>query len=138
MFDPGRERPKKISRQRTEFPTNLSLGHLSPKRVLMIGSCFAEGLSSRVKKTVPDCECDFILYNFSGELPQSTPQPVPEYDFIIIMLPLRTVMPELGYLRLSYSDAAAFQSFFQVAVDRLEQLLDGALFYTREHRRPPS
>jgi FkbH-like protein len=112
-------------------PNRLAVSPIAAKRVLIIGSCFAEGIAHHAHRVIPDCQSDYILYNHASELPAEPPRPISEYDFQVILLPLRSVMPERAYMRLSYTDIAAHESFFDAALSRLHQLLDGALAYSR-------
>lgn len=123
--------PKKLPITELFAPVRLSASDATPKRILVIGSCFAEGVAHFLPATLPGCERDFILFNHAGRLPEAPPRPLEDYDFILVMPPLRTIMPEYGYVRLPYDDIEAFESFFQTSVVRLEALLDGALEYTR-------
>jgi FkbH-like protein len=78
---------------------------------------------------------DFILFNYVSELPAEPPSSIDEYDFILVILPLRTVMNESQFLRLRYQDNDAFRSAFDGSVDHLEQLLSSALRYTKESNK---
>ena len=122
---------KDAARRDFSTPNQLALSPTPAKRVLIIGSCFAQGIADHVQRAIPGCRCDHILYNHAGELPPEPPRPISEYDFQVIFLPLRSVMPERAYMRLNYSDLAAHESFVQAALSRQQQLLEGALGYSR-------
>jgi FkbH-like protein len=112
-------------------PSQLALRFAPAQRILVIGSCFAEGIVGHVHRAIPECQVDYILYNHYTELPSEPPRPISEYDFQVILLPLRSVIPEGAYMRLNYTDIAAHESFFKDSLSRLHQLLDGALIYAR-------
>ena len=112
-------------------PTQLALSPTPLKRFLVIGSCFAHEISRAAPLAIPGCETDYILYNNVGELPQDPPRPPSDYDFQVIILSLRSVMPEQQYMRLDYADISAYESFFNSAIEHLHQMLDGALAYSR-------
>lgn len=116
-------------------PTKLAVTPTALRRVLVIGSCFAQSLAHCLPAAFPDSECDYILFNYAHELPEQPPRPIAEYDFIVIMPALRTVMNEGGYIRLPYTDPAAYQAFFDACVTHLNQLVDGALKYTRAFKK---
>jgi FkbH-like protein len=114
-----------------QTPTQLALSTTPAKRVLVIGSCFAEGIAIELHRTIPGCEYDLLLCNHYTELPPEPPRPISEYDFQVVLLPLRSIMPERQHMRLDYADVASYQSFYEDSVARLHQLLDGALAYSR-------
>jgi FkbH-like protein len=122
--------PKSLDSE-LHIPTCLSVTHLVPKRVLVIGGCFSEYVAFNVFRAIPECEQDFVVYN-GGQLPPLG-RSASDYDFIVVILPLRGVMPEGGYIRLPYDRPDLFEAFFEDSVSRLQQLLSGALGYTRQH-----
>src|SRR6516165_780206 len=89
---------KDAARRDFSTPNQLALSPTPAKRVLIIGSCFAQGIADHVQRAIPGCRCDHILYNHAGELPPEPPRPISEYDFQVIFLPLRSVMPERTYM----------------------------------------
>lgn len=145
---PGRERFATIAKDNQvkhmenridyRFRTPVELGKTveTAKRVLVIGSCVAEGLSSYVHRVIDGCGFDFIHFNNVGQLPDKPPRAVEDYDFQLIVLPLRTVMPERSYLHLSPDAHESYQELFESSVQRLTQFLSGALRYCAEQRLP--
>ncbi len=113
-------------------PGRLAVSPAPLQQVLVIGSCFAETLVHHLPRAIPGAAADFMLFQHYAELPPEPPRPIDEYDFQLVVLPLRVVMPEHGYLRLSYSDLAAHQAFYDEAVERLLRLLGSALAYSRD------
>jgi FkbH-like protein len=118
----------------TEYrnPLNLRIKGLKLKRVLILGSCWFEGFSGFIKQMNPDCECDFVLYNNCSMLPAQPPHPADEYDFMLVQIPLRSVLPAGAYYSLSYDDIAGHENMFAESKERLLQLLDGTLRWNRE------
>jgi FkbH-like protein len=114
-------------------PEGLAVSKLALKRALIIGSCFSRAIPVWFFKSFSGMQADHILYNHAGTLPEEPPQPLDSYDFQILMLPLRTPMPEQLYFRLNYDDVQGYQAAFEDARERLLQMLHGALGY-REKR----
>jgi FkbH-like protein len=112
-------------------PTQLALTPTPVKRLLVIGSCFAYEISRAAPFAIPGCEADYLLYNNVGELPQDPPRPISDYDFQVIILSRRSIMPEQQYMRIDYADISAYESVFNNAIARLHQMLDGALAYSQ-------
>jgi len=118
--------------RRYRTPVDLSVSALEVKRVLVIGSCFSEGISPYLDRVIPGAAFDHILYNYAGELPDQPPRRLETYSFQLIILPLRTVMPEGLYFRLRYDQPESFAAAFDESVRRLVQLLAGALKYNEQ------
>src|SRR6516164_6754579 len=117
---------------RYRTPVDLALTAPKVERVLVIGSCFSEGISPYLNRAIPSAAFDHILYNYVGELPDEPPRPLETYSFQLIVLPMRTVMPEGLYFRLRYDRPELFAAAFDESVNRLVQLLAGALRYNEQ------
>lgn len=110
-------------------PRDLSVSELQCERALIVGSCLSGILQAYLPVTFAGLQSDHIIYNHAGTLPIAPPQPIEHYDFQIIMLALRTVMPEQLLFRLNYNDVEGYQAAFEDARERLLQMLHGALGY---------
>lgn len=119
---------------RYRTPVDLAVTALEVKRVLVIGSCFSEGISPYLDRVIPGAAFDHLLYNYVGELPDQPPHPLETYSFQLIILPLRTVMHEGLYFRLRYDQPEEFNAAFDQSVTRLVQLLAGALKYNEQKK----
>jgi FkbH-like protein len=117
---------------RYRAPVDLAVTALEVKRVLVIGSCFSEGISPYLGRVIPGAAFDHILYNYVGELPDQPPRPIETYSFQLIILPLRTIMHEGLYFRLRYDQPQSFAAAFDESVRRLVQLLAGAVKYNEQ------
>jgi FkbH-like protein len=124
--------PKSLDSE-LHIPTCLSVTQVVPKRVLVIGGCFSEYVAHNVHRTIPGCEQDFVLYNGGGGQLPPLSRSISEYDFIVVIPPLRSAMPDGGYIRLPYDRSDLFEAFFEDSVSRLQQLIGGALGYTRQY-----
>ncbi|WP_421357790.1 HAD-IIIC family phosphatase [Agrobacterium rosae] len=109
-------------------PFTLSVTKNELKRAVIIGSCFAQGISHHSHRLMPGLVCDHVTYNFLSNS-VSLPHPVIEYDFQIVMLPLRTVMPEGMFMGLAWDDVDGFEQCFSHSLNILEKMLDGALVH---------
>jgi len=104
-------------------PTTLALTPSPIHRVLVIGSCLASGLPIAFENAFVDCKADFVLVNNLSPLPDSLPAEVGEYDFQIVQIPLRSVMPEAGYLLLNFHDISGYKTFFDVCCSKIDASL---------------
>ncbi|MGC1303049.1 MAG: HAD-IIIC family phosphatase [Caulobacteraceae bacterium] len=112
-------------------PRALRVTEISPPRVLVVGSCFSETLLGPFRAA--GCECDFVLFNNVGQLPAAPPQPLTAYDFQVVQIPLRSVLPEMAYFRAIGSDVG-WDATLAEAQERLRHLLDAAMGWNREMR----
>jgi FkbH-like protein len=112
------------------IPAALSRTQILPRRALVIASCFGGQFPGYLRTA--GCECDYLLFNHVGELPVSPPQPVADYDFQIVQLAIRSVLPERAYFRTIESEAAAV-ALFEETEQRLFQHLDAAMRWNSEH-----
>jgi len=128
-------REQSISDLEFRCPTDLSVSSVGPRRVIVVGQCLfhQHPWAEVLKWMVPGCECDFFLFNRVQPLPAQPPAPVSEYDFQLIGIPLRSVLPETTYFRLSYSDVGAYERLFEESADRLRQYFAAAMQWNREH-----
>ncbi len=65
-------------------------------------------------------------------LPAQPSHPADEYDFMLVQIPLRSVLPPRAYYRSSYDDIGAHERLFSETRERLLQFLDGTLRWNRE------
>lgn len=113
-------------------PTDLALTSKPLRRVMVIGQCLTVAWPKVLMNLASGCECDFMLFNNTQELPPTLPHPATEYDFQLVQLPLRSILPDSSYFRLSYSDVSSYERLFDEAVERLSQFLASALRWNKE------
>jgi FkbH-like protein len=99
----------------------------------MVGSCLLRGWSQIVKRSRPGCPCDSYIINYPPELPSLPERPLDDYDFQVVQLPLRSVLPDRAYFRLAYQDERAYDDLFAESAERLSRMLEGALKWNRAH-----
>src|SRR5260370_722354 len=104
-------------------PTDLLVSETPLKRVMVIGSCLTEGWPPALQRKYPDCVADHFLVNNAAMLPEAPPCAPEEYDFHLIQIPLRQILPEHLHFALPYSDPAAFEQLFETARSRVSDRL---------------
>ena len=114
---------------RYRAPRDLEVSPTRLRRILVIGSCLAAGLPDYVRSVEPGCAVDYLLFNNLSELPEAPPQPVEGYDFQVVQIPLRSVLPEYLYIRAPYADPDAWTGIFEEACQRLGQFVDAAMHW---------
>ncbi|HEY1772218.1 MAG TPA: HAD-IIIC family phosphatase [Gammaproteobacteria bacterium] len=114
-------------------PTDLSITPLRPRRIVIIGSCLASGWPAAIKTAETGCPADYILFNNFSQLAERPPQPVEDYDFQVVQLPIRSVLPDQAFFRLGYSDISAYEKLLEDAKQRMSQFLAAAMRWNTEH-----
>jgi FkbH-like protein len=111
-------------------PQDLAVTPVAFSRVLIVGSCLSEAWADRLAAMDPPCPSDF--YFVTNELPAAPPRPISTYDFQIVQPPLRSVLPDAAFARLSQTDLAGHQRLFDHAVDAMRSLLETGMRWNRE------
>ncbi len=117
-------------------PRDLAISDIKLNRIMVIGSCLAAGLPEIIKRSVESVEVDYTVLNNVGELPNSLPYPATDYDFQVVQVPLRFVLPDLALARLGYDDHAAYERLFLEVVERARVFLWNAMKWNIEHSLP--
>ncbi len=117
---------------RYRVPRDLALSPTPLRRVLVVGSCMVSGFPDLIRVATPGCPADYVLLNNVGELPDAPPRPADDYDFQLVQVPIRSVLPDHLYFR-TPADPAAWQRVFEAARERLAQLLDAAMRWNATH-----
>ncbi len=114
------------------IPLELRQTELRARRVLVVGSCLSEFLAGYIVKADDGCPCDFVLANHMHQLPKEPPQPIADYDFQLVQLALRSLLPERSYLSLRYDDLAAYERLLEQVRQRLSHNLAAAMRWNQE------
>ena len=114
-------------------PQDLAVTPTPLRRVIVVGSCLVAGWPGVLRDGDPGCPVDFFLFNNLPELPPSPPRPVSDYDFQLVQIPLRSLMPDATYFRLSYADRASYKKLFVNTTQRLSQLLAAVMRRNTAH-----
>lgn len=123
-----------LDRLGTEYlvPTDLRSATARSYRGLLIGQCVFDEWEGVIARSFPNATIDFILVNNTVELPSASPSPIDTYDFQIVQVPLRTLLPEGAYLPLSYADIGRHEALLNSAEQRLELLLNNILGWSEQ------
>ena len=114
-------------------PQDLAVTPTILRRVIVVGSCMANRWPEVFKNTEPPCPCDLFLFNNASQLPKDPPHAAEDYDFQVIQVPIRSVLPDSVYFDLPNDDLATYEKLFTEAKSRLSQNLEAALRWNREH-----
>ena len=112
-------------------PQDLAITPTYIKRVLIVGSCLSEVWASKMAVMQTPCESD--LYLSGTELPENPAQPIGEYQFQIVQLPLRGLLPDASFARLDQADIAGHEKLLTRAVNGMRQWLDAAMRWNKRH-----
>ena len=112
-------------------PSDLCVSDHPIRRIALIGSCLAQEWQFVFQSH--GVSCDFVLSNFLNQMPESPPVPAGEYDFQVIQLPLRSVLPDMSLARLPYNDIQAHQALLDHSRQLLAQILSEALRWNSKY-----
>jgi FkbH-like protein len=116
------------------IPGDLQRSPLAVRKVLMLGSCLLTPFADKV--TQESSPVDFMLIQTLPNLPPTPPGPPNDYDFQIIQVPLRSIVPDMFFGQLPYSDSLGHEKLFDQARTRLISFLDAALEWNRTYAIP--
>ena len=114
-------------------PQDLAVTPLTLRRVLVVGSCLLMEWPDFIKTATPGCPCDYLVFNNTAQIPPSPPNPADAYDFQVVQIPLRSVLPDGPFFRMSYSDVDGYEKLFEIAKGRLSQFLQAAMRWNLEY-----
>jgi FkbH-like protein len=123
--------PTLIDPHALRTPQDLLVTPTHPRRLLVVGSCLAGDWTRRMKALPNPCESD--IYLVGRELPAQPDRPVADYDFQLVQLGLRFVLPDASFGRLNQNDIAGHEKLFAHAVNSMHAMLDDAMRWNREH-----
>ncbi len=110
-------------------PGDLSRTAVALRRVLVVGSCFAKSWRLHWSHISP-CDADFVLTNNMGRL-GDPPRSIDEYDFQVVQISLRSIMPDHLLWRLDPADLQAHEAAFEQTRERLSLQLRSILDWNR-------
>ena len=110
-------------------PRELRRTGWQPKRVLVVGSCLMNDVVLHINKTNFNF-AEHILFNNLGDLPAKSVDELRSYDMQIVQFPLRSILPEASYSRLSYAAVEEHRKLFHEARTRLAAFLELAMAYS--------
>ncbi len=114
-------------------PQELAVSAIPLHRVMVIGSCLISGFPIYIESAKDGCPCDYLLVNNAPQLPQLPPHPIAEYDFQLLQIPLRTIMPDGAFYRLPFHDVAAHAELFEQCCDRIAEFLAATMRWNLDH-----
>ncbi len=114
-------------------PRDLEVAPTRLKRVMLVGACMTGNWATMFEHLEPDCLCERVLFNNTQILPPHPAAPLAEYDFQMVVLPFRAIVPEHSWFRLRYEDDAAYDTLFAECCARIALFLPQALRWNIEH-----
>ncbi|MGY6164152.1 HAD-IIIC family phosphatase [Paraburkholderia strydomiana] len=111
-------------------PTQLSVTHATPKKILMLGSCLMLAWVNEFKR---HCGVDYVQINNVAQLPPSPPDDITYYDFQLVQVPLRSILPDASYFSRQYSAPEQYERLFEEACSRMLAILSDSMRWNVEH-----
>lgn len=113
-------------------PTELSKTKVTIRRYLLIASCLMVHFPSYVYD-LDGIFSDYIVFNNLTDLEDKDFDQISAYDFQIISLPLRSVLPDFFFNEVKYSEYSHYVEALELAKNRLEMIFQASIKYNREH-----
>lgn len=114
-------------------PDDLEVTPTRLRRIMLVGACLLDNWSKMFDHLEPSCVSERVLFNNVQTLPPLPARPLAEYDFQMVVLQLRAILPEQSSMRLAYDDDAGYERLFSDACDRIALFLPEALRWNTEH-----
>ena len=114
-------------------PRDLEVTPTRLKRIMLIGACMTGNWAAMFEHLEPGCVSERVLFNNTQVLPARPTAPLAEYDFQMVVLPFRAIVPEQSWFRLRYEDDAAYETLFAECCDRIALFLPQALRWNIDH-----
>ena len=112
-------------------PRELERTPSPPLRTVIVGSCFASTWPRIFMEDEPGSQCEFYLFNNATILPDALPSDA-GYDFQVVQLPIRTILPDHAYFAVGESEQA-FEALLAQTLDRFKLFLANAMKWNAEH-----
>ena len=112
-------------------PADLGATMMLPRRVLVVGSCFANSWGFE-KRNPSECPCDFILTNNFAQLGDPPRDPA-EYDFQVVQIAFRSIFQDDLLWQLRHDDLDAHSRAFRQVCDRLAVQLASSLEWNTKY-----
>jgi FkbH-like protein len=122
-----------VSIQSFRTPSDLAVTDTSFKNVLLVGQCILNAWAYELEHRQKGLSIEHILFNFTTQLPDQPALPLCQYDFQIVAIPLRGILHESKFLRLSYLDTASVEKLFHEACDQMSLFLQMAMKWNISH-----
>ena len=113
-------------------PTDLEIVPTKLRRIMLVGACLLESWNLMFDHLEPSCVCERVLFNNVQTLPALPSRPLADYDFQMVVLPFRAILPEQAYFRLNFDDDAAYERLFADSCSRIALFLPQALRWNIE------
>lgn len=113
-------------------PTDLKVTETPIKRVLVVGSCGVAGFPEYVPVAHRGAAADYVINNNGSDLPSDPPAPISSYDFQLVQIALRSILPDATLFRMP-PDTDGCRRVFNETIGRLRFCLQQEMKWNREH-----
>ncbi|WP_281649919.1 HAD-IIIC family phosphatase [Novacetimonas hansenii] len=112
-------------------PTNLNVTPTKIDNIIMVGSCLSdlwENLS-----TYLETKFNIERYSVGSSLPDTPQKPISSYDFQVIQLPLRSIVPDMAFARLLEDDVVGHENLLEYSKNMIENMLASAMKWNEKY-----
>lgn len=124
----GKQQP--FSGYQYRAPTGFAVTPAPVNKILLIGSCLLDWLAQSLAHIAPDCKYD--VYLVARELPELPASPIEDYQFQLLQITLRSILPDMAFAKLRYDDMEGHAALFKHCCHALERQAAAALRWNHE------
>jgi FkbH-like protein len=118
------------NRRYYRIPQDLAITEKPVRRAALIGQCLIMGWEKIVKNFRPNVNLD--IYLVGAPLPDEPQKPFSDYDFQVVQLPLRAILPDGTFNKLKQNDLAGHQQLLQFGKSRIDGMLHACMKWNIE------
>src|SRR6185312_4297364 len=113
-------------------PTELSFSETTLRGAAIIGSCLMNGLHAEFQRNTT-APIDMFLVNGASSPPELMADEIAAYDFQVVQVPLRSVISDDAFIRLSRASPAECEKALTDAAERLAFLIKRRMAWNETH-----
>ncbi|MBI0534858.1 HAD-IIIC family phosphatase [Roseomonas sp. KE2513] len=128
--------PNRIDDYRFRLPDRLATAPARPARFLLIGSCLMDSWPAIITAAEPGVSINRIVFNNASALPPMTAAEAKTYDFQILQIPARSILPEVALMSIKGDDIAGYEALFEQACRLMRANLEAIAAYNTRYGIP--
>jgi FkbH-like protein len=115
------------------FPKDLQVTPTQLERVLLVGSCLSELYQKQFSQRFRGVTFERVLFNFAGDLPETPPSPVADYDLQYVQLPVRSILSDRIIWAARFNEPGFAQEILTDARNLIDVMLGSAMAYNQRY-----
>ncbi|NVN38112.1 HAD-IIIC family phosphatase [Komagataeibacter swingsii] len=122
---------RKLTKNNYRNPKNLSIIPIEIDNVILIGSCLVDPWENLIGHL--DTNFNIERYGVGAPLPDAPQKPLTSYNFQLVQLPLRSIIPDMAFARLSEDDVSGHENLLDYGKSMIKNMLSSAMKWNEEY-----